>query len=341
MLYLVQVFESWISRCGKIENMIKNKFKYYGIIFKFIMNEQIYSRDFYTNFEDLKSLCRAGKLEDIKEYYYTHQDYILTNIQFVFGRLCECDHVDTAKWLIDETKNNKNGSINARIHEDHIFKTCCIAGKLGSAKWLFNESKNSKEGIINIHAHNEEIFRWCCRNGRLEVIKWLVEESKNTINIRILEDDAFFVSCEYNHLDVAKWLYEMSKTGKEGVINIHKEDDFAFRLGLTHHFGTDVMKWLYDLDRGNIPVSIINKYYYRICNDKKELAKIGSDYRNNKEILSPYQIEFHKWRAKTIIRGIGRILKFYHNLMTKIYQPNGKGYIRSKENFESILTQYL
>ena len=117
-----------------------------------------------------------------------------------------------------------------------------------------------------------------------------------------------------------------------GLINIHAENECAFVYSCSFR-RLEVAKWIYLLDKGKFDVQYINENYEYIKDDKNFVRIIGFDYKNNNFLRKEYKNEYCKWKFKTYIKIICKILKFYKYVLEKSYSPKGIGYIRTKNDF--------
>ena len=163
----------------------------------------------------------------------------------------------------------KKYPINLHKYEDSPFGISCKNGHLHIAKWLMEISNNAKQKItININC----VFGWSCYYGKFDIVKWLIDLSNKDdyykINIHDDDEFAFKFSCNNGHFDIAKWLIELSNKDGYKKININTDDDFAFRFSCEKgHF--DIAKWLIELSNqdgyGKIDIHIWNNDIYRQC----------------------------------------------------------------------------
>ena len=81
-----------------------------------------------------------------------------------------------------------------------------------------------------IRNNKDKLFLKSCDIGLLLFSKYLV--SKHNINIHYNREHPFQLSCRSGYLDIAKWLIDLSSKPGSTLINIHTDDEYAFKLYL-------------------------------------------------------------------------------------------------------------
>ena len=98
------------------------------------------------------------------------------------------------------------------------------------------------------------LFTESCKKGQLLIIKWLWQLEQN-INIHANDEFAFRLACEKGHLEVIKWLWQLDQN-----INIHVCDEYAFRWACANGH-LEVIKWLWQSNQ-NINIHARDEYAF-------------------------------------------------------------------------------
>lgn len=208
-------------------------------------------------------ICEKGRL-DIAQHVYMNNNNMYINLinKKLFRISCKNGHLELAKWIYSIYKQKDKIKVASTINTSII--ECCVIGQIDVVTWLC-----TLEGS-NIHIDNDTPFIRSCENGHLELAKWI--HSKGVNISRKKQEQIFYDVCINGHsIELAKWIYTLFE------LEIREYPDPISFIGTICSYGhTEIVKWIYELDRDLIIYHITGYrgYFYTACfNGHYDLAK--------------------------------------------------------------------
>lgn len=233
-----------------------------------------------------------------------HPD-MLINPRTSFRSACEVGNLKGTKWLVSYMKYVDFCGIFCRLH---YLPDAAKGGNVELVKWLIGSTK-SAEPIRPLLSISRKSFLTACHYGHIEIAKWLVTAIEN---FNMISEEAFLIACRHGHIKLAKWLFNYGESIGSPV-NIYYDGPFGeisvpfARACRNKHL--EVAKWL--IHFGGMPVEHLGKNH-----------PIRRFYLGRFSIFALISIYFRRY-----------VLSFRE----RYYCPGGKGYEKSKKEFEKYM----
>ena len=166
--------------------------------------------------------------------------------------------------------------------------------------------------IIDIIKNNmNTLFCYACINIDKEVIEWLYELSKidgNTkIDIHVDNDFAFKNACHNNSKKVAEWLYELSKIDGNTKIDIHIDNDITFKNTCYRGY-KEVAEWLCTIEND-----------YKLKYFGNDLIPIIKSKRSIIELINDNELDINSINLKQIEKQKDDICMICHSINNRYW----------------------
>lgn len=242
--YLNRSEKLFLNACeGGYPNVIKYFPKMYpGLIY---CNEHTFFFGIAFNYcADSGSLGMMKLLLDMVNHIIKIDIHLYSD--YAFRKFCENGNLDCAKWLYDYGIRI-NSPVDIHVNSDDAFWRACINGHIELTKWLLEIFDNTNSPL-DPDIIDRSLFFECCYNGKLETAKLLVSIGKQFgENIYIQREPyLFLMSCKNGWFQMAKWLYKLGNKPENWKINIHTNNEEAFRLACENGH-MKVAQWLLSL----------------------------------------------------------------------------------------------
>lgn len=234
------------------------------------------------------------------------------------------------------TKEPDISIIHSNIDKAIIFG--CRNNRINILNWLFDFARQSLP-LFNIHAGDEFIFRETCSGGDVGCVEWLYNyclEGFGKININVLSDIAFQNSYSSGNYELCKWLLNTSLTHPHKKINIHMNNDEAFKINCRNH-NRSFVYWLLSIDK--FPNDLINLHS---SDYDKKIVKllVKEEYVATTPGLKKRYEKYYRERIKylkIIMKMIGKLVVIYYKTCEERYRLNGPGFQETKQNFFNLI----
>ena len=180
-----------------------------------------------------------------------------------FKETCENGHTAMAQ-LLHTLDQNKMDDFDLRL----LFDKTCYNGHVSTAKWLYHTFRS----IRNFNFY--DLFKMCCGYDSFDVVQWLwtLPELKTMVDSKkkLCKEGGFIRACENGKDQIALWIYMLSFEPGEQRIDIHAENDGAFRRAM-------------DGDYSFHPVTAT--LIYKLSQQEGTTIHYEDEYQNNSNFL--------------------------------------------------------
>lgn len=211
--------------------------------------------------------CYMGYLEYAKYLYGNYTIFVRCNNDAAFIGSCVNGHLDIAKWLVGLNNCIKINTCSQFNEIEARFQY----REMELSDFINTTRMNSRDIYFSLLSIKLNAFARCCQRGHLDVAKWLIQMSdsndENKIDIHSDNEAAFRWSCKNGYMNVAKWLVELGESDGQHRIKIHARNDDAFRWSCKKGY-FDIAKWLVGLSKlpayGKIASKMVKMYAKRV-----------------------------------------------------------------------------